>query len=62
MSRGLFGSQFDYNQDGELNAYERAEEYSYFEMLHEDENTDENDDYSVRSRYDYDDEWDDDEY
>lgn len=32
---GLFGDQFDYNHDGKLNAYERAEEYAYFEMLNE---------------------------
>jgi hypothetical protein len=32
---GLFGDQFDYDHDGKLNAYERAEEYAYFEMLNE---------------------------
>lgn len=32
---GLFGDQFDYDYDGKLNAYERAEEYAYFEMLNE---------------------------
>ena len=30
---GLFGDQFDYDHDGKLNAYERAEEYAHFEML-----------------------------
>ena len=32
---GLFGDQFDYDHDGKLNAYERAEEYAYFEMLND---------------------------
>ncbi len=32
---GLFGDQFDHDHDGKLNAYERAEEYSYYQMLHE---------------------------
>ena len=32
---GLFGDQFDYDHDGKLNAYERAEEYAHFEMLNE---------------------------
>ena len=47
MSRGFFGSQFDHDHDGELNACDRAEEYAFFEMLHEDD-----DDSNVRSRPD----------
>lgn len=45
MSRGFFGSQFDHDHDGELNACGRVEENAFFESLYED-------DYIIRSWYD----------
>lgn len=38
--RGLFGGMFDFDRDGELDAFERAAEFMFFEeMMNEEEKT-----------------------
>lgn len=46
MEKGIFGSMFDFNRDGERNAFERAVEFQFLHdvvLREEDEETDETD-------------------
>lgn len=39
--KGIFGSMFDFNHDGQLNAFERGAEFAFMdEMMQEDAETD----------------------
>ena len=44
MARGIFGSMFDMNRDGKLDAWEKAMEMSFLDDL-EAENTDEDENF-----------------
>lgn len=45
MSKGLFGSIFDFNGDGDLDAFEQAAEFMFFsELTEDDEDMDADDD------------------
>ena len=41
--KGLFGNMFDFNGDGELNAFEQAAEFMFFQKMIEDEEDDDDD-------------------
>ena len=41
MARGILGSMFDFNHDGELNAAEQAMEYEFMDSMDEDNEDDE---------------------
>ncbi len=45
MSNGIFGSMFDFNRDGRLDAIERAAEFQFFNdvILREEEETEDKD-------------------
>ena len=47
MGRGLLGSMFDFNRDGELNAFERAAECQFFNevLMKDDTDCDSDNDY-----------------
>ena len=40
MARGIFGSMFDMNRDGKLDAWERAMEYEFLEEMESEEDDD----------------------
>ena len=42
MSKGLFGSMFDFNRDGHMSAFERAAEFAFLNDLMKEENVDSN--------------------
>lgn len=45
MSMGLFGDMFDFNGDGQLDAFEQATEFLFFqEMIKDKDDEDEEDD------------------
>ena len=44
MSKGIFGSMFDFNRDGKLNAAEQAAEFMFLQSLTEEECDDAGDD------------------
>ena len=44
MMNGIFGGLFDFNGDGELDAFERAMEFQLMEELEREENEDYDDD------------------
>lgn len=37
MTKGIFGGMFDFNQDGELDVFERAAEFSFLNDVLENE-------------------------
>lgn len=41
MSKGIFGSMFDFNNDGELNFIERGAEFNFIQHLMEEEEKEE---------------------
>ena len=47
MSRGFFGRMFDFNNDGKMDAFERAAEFQFFNevITKNDNDVDEDDDY-----------------
>ena len=45
MARGIFGSMFDMNRDGKMNAWERAMEMAFLEDLEKEDNESDFDDY-----------------
>lgn len=44
MARGIFGSMFDMNRDGKMNAWERAMEMAFLEDLEKEDNDSDFDD------------------
>ena len=42
MSKGLFGSMFDFNRDGNMSAFERAAEFAFLNGLMKEETVDSN--------------------
>ena len=56
--KGIFGGIFDFNRDGDMDAFERAAEFGFLqEMINDD---DDNDDFYDNLDDDYDDDDDDD--
>lgn len=43
MSMGLFGDLFDLNGDGELDIFEQAAEFAFFQSVIEDDDDDDDD-------------------
>ena len=58
--KGIFGGMFDFDGDGELDAFERAAEFGFLQELMDEDDDDDNDDFYDNLDDDFDDEDDDD--
>lgn len=54
MLDGIFGDLFDFNNDGEIDSFERGEEFAFLNELMEDENVS-SDDFGDSDNWDFDD-------
>lgn len=53
MFDSIFGDLFDFNNDGEIDAFERGAEFAFLNELMEDEN-DKSDDFGDSDNWDFD--------